>query len=108
MQAGGEAGERRLLSAASMVNTRGLLQDNSDPTTCVGINEYSQEECGNRPGYKQALSANAIHQACPPYFFFCTVCFTVCQIPHAAVLAGLITHLSFPNIQHVQCTIVRL
>ena len=44
-------------------STGNMLQDSTNATQCVGINEVSQAECGNRPGYKQALSANAIHQA---------------------------------------------
>ena len=63
MQVGGEAGERRLLSASSMLGTRGLLQDSSAVGQCVGMHEYSQAECGYRPGYTQALSGTAIHQA---------------------------------------------
>lgn len=61
-QEASEAGERRLLAASHMSGTRGLLQDSSNATQCVGLNEFSQAECGNRPGYKQALSTNAIHQ----------------------------------------------
>jgi hypothetical protein len=63
MQVGGEAGERRLLSSSPMLGSRGLLQDSSASSECVGIHEYSQAECGYRPGYTQALSGTAIHQA---------------------------------------------
>ena len=63
-QEASEAGERRLLAASGMPGTRGLLQDSTNATQCIGVNEYSQAECGNRPGYKQALSTNAIHQVC--------------------------------------------
>ncbi|KAA6422761.1 MAG: hypothetical protein FRX49_07296 [Trebouxia sp. A1-2] len=59
----GEAGERRLLSYSPMMGTRGLLQDSSASDECMGIHEYSQAECGYRPGYTQALSGTAIHQA---------------------------------------------
>lgn len=63
MQVNGEAGERRLLSYSPMMGTRGLLQDSSASDECMGIHEYSQAECGYRPGYTQALSGTAIHQA---------------------------------------------
>lgn len=63
MQAGSEAGERRLLGASPMSGMRSLLQDSTDSSQCVGIHQYSQAECGYRPGYTQALSATAIHQA---------------------------------------------
>lgn len=63
MQVGGEAGERRLLSGSPMLGIRGLLQDSSVSGECMGIHEYSQAECGYRPGYTQALSGTAIHQA---------------------------------------------
>lgn len=56
------APERRLLASAPWYSGRGLLQETTSATQCVGINEYSQAECGYRPGYKQALSSNAIQQ----------------------------------------------
>ncbi|DBA84759.1 TPA: hypothetical protein ACH3X1_005802 [Trebouxia sp. C0004] len=59
---GGEAGERRLLSGSPVLGSRGLLQDSSVGGECLGIHEYSQAECGYRPGYTQALSGTAIHQ----------------------------------------------
>ncbi|DBA84760.1 hypothetical protein WJX77_002067 [Trebouxia sp. C0004] len=72
-----EAGERRLLAAARMPGTRGLLHDSYNAMQCVGINEYSQPECGNRPGYKQALSTNAIHQI-HMFLFYIALCHIIC------------------------------
>ena len=71
MQVGGEAGERRLLSSSPMLGSRGLLQDSSASSECVGIHEYSQAECGYRPGYTQALSGTTIHQARECYWHEC-------------------------------------
>ncbi|KAL0030493.1 hypothetical protein WJX79_009941 [Trebouxia sp. C0005] len=72
-----EAGERRLLAAPHASGSRGLLQDSSNVTQCVGLNEFSQAECGNRPGYKQALSTNAIHQI-HMFLFYIALCHIIC------------------------------
>ena len=40
-------------------------------TECAGIATYSTEECGNRPGYKQALTSHTITQVCNNVWFTC-------------------------------------
>ena len=46
---------------------RTLLQESSEGSEqCAGFSEYSVEECGNRPGYKQALTSRTITQVCHP------------------------------------------
>ncbi|KAL0048084.1 hypothetical protein WJX82_007361 [Trebouxia sp. C0006] len=76
---GGEAGERRLLSSSPMLGSRGLLQDSSASSECVGIHEYSQAECGYRPGYTQALSGTAIHQI-HMMLFWIAITHVVCSV----------------------------